>query len=58
MKFDQLRGIFMYNQNLKINLQINLFMKQKQTHREQTYGWQGGKYGEGTDREFGTEMYT
>ena len=38
MKFDQLRGIFMYNQNLKINLQINLFMKQKQTHREQTYG--------------------
>ena len=39
-------------------LQVNLFMKQKQTHREQTYGHQGGKYGEGMVREFGTDMYT
>ena len=40
--------------------QMNLFMKQKQTHRyrEQTCGCQGGRDGEGIDWEFGTDIYT
>ena len=39
---------------------MNLFTKQKQTHRlrEQTYGYQGGRLGGGIDWEFGTDMYT
>ena len=40
---------------------MNLFTKQKQTHRlrEQTYGYQGVEgWGRGIDREFGIDMYT
>ena len=39
---------------------MNLFTKQKQTHRlrERTYGYQGDGCGEGIVREFGTDMYT
>ena len=40
---------------------MNLFTKQKQTHRlrERTYGYGGGKgWGEGIVREFGIDMYT
>ena len=40
---------------------MNLFTKQKQTHRhrKQTYGYQRGKVGgEGIDCEFGIDMYT
>ena len=40
-------------------IQMNLFTKQKQTHRlrERTYGsW--GKVREGIDRELGIDMYT
>ena len=38
-----------YVQNLKNMIQMNLFIKQKQTHRhrEQTYGYQRGKMGRG-----------
>ena len=38
-----------YTQNLKKMIQINLYTKQKQTHRhrKQTYGCQWGKGGEG-----------
>ena len=32
---------------------MNLSMKQKQTHREQTYGCQGGEGRRGVDWEFG-----
>ena len=32
---------------------MNLSVKQKQTHGEQTYGYQGGAAGEGMDWEFG-----
>ena len=41
-------------------IQINLFTKQKQTHRlrEQTYSYQGGRVGGGIVREFGTDVYT
>ena len=41
-------------------IQMNLFTKQKQTHRlrEGTYGYQGGSKGGGIVREFGTDMYT
>ena len=41
-------------------IQINLFTKQKQTHRlrEQTYSYQGEGLGEGIVREFGINMYT
>ena len=41
-------------------VQINLFTKQKQTHRlrEQTYGYQGEACGEGIVREFGVDMHT
>ena len=28
-------------------IQMNLFTKQKQTHREQAYGYQWGRVGEG-----------
>ena len=48
-------------QNLKKMIQTNLFRKQKQTHglREQTYGYWGGRVGEGgKDWEFGIDMYT
>ena len=40
-------------------VQMNLFAKQKQTHRlrEGTYGY-GGKLGGGIVREFGSDMYT
>ena len=39
---------------------MNLFTKQKQTHRlrEQTYGYQGETVGGGIDWEFGIDMYT
>ena len=38
---------------------MNLFTKQKQTHRlrERTYGYQGQGWGEGIVREFGIDMY-
>ena len=38
-----------YMWNLKKMIQMNLFTKQKQTHRlqKQTYGYQSGKGGEG-----------
>ena len=42
-------------------IQMNLFTKQKQTHRlrELTYGHQGGRVGRGgIVREFGIDMYT
>ena len=41
-------------------IQMNLFTKQKQTHRlrEQTYGYQRGRGGGGIVREFGTDIYT
>ena len=38
-------------------IQLNLFMKQKQTHREWTYGCRERRMG-GRDREFGINMYT
>ena len=39
---------------------MNLFTKQKQTHRlrEQTYGYQGEGWRGGIDWEFGTDRYT
>ena len=39
---------------------MNLFTKQKQTHRrrEQTYGCQRGRMGGEIVREFGVDMYT
>ena len=39
---------------------MNLFTKQKQTHRlrEQTHGYQGGRVGKGIDWEFGIDTYT
>ena len=44
--------------NLKRN-DTNELTRQKQTHRlrEQTYGYQGGRMGEGIVREFGFNMY-
>ena len=38
---------------------MHLFTKQKQTHRlrERTYGYQGGRWGEGIVRQFGIDMY-
>ena len=38
---------------------MNLFTKLKQTHRlrEGTYGYQGGRVGEGIVKEFGIDMY-
>ena len=43
-------------------IQMNLFTKQRQTHRlrEQTYGYRGGGegWGEGIVRELGIDMYT
>ena len=40
--------------------QLNIFTKQKQTHRlrENTYGGQGEGEGEGIVGEFGMDMYT
>ena len=45
---------------LKKMTQMNLFTKQKKTHRlrEQTYGHRGGRLGEGIAREFGMHMHT
>ena len=39
---------------------MNLFTKQKQTHRhrKQTYGYQRGKVGGGINQEFGVKIYT
>ena len=39
---------------------MNLFTKQKQTHRlnERTYVYQGGWVGVGIDWDFGIDMYT
>ena len=48
-------------QDLKIMIQMNLFTKQKQTHRlrEGNSGYRGGKGGRGgIVREFGFNMYT
>ena len=41
-------------------IQMNLFTKQKQTHRlrEQTYGYRGKGGGGGIDWELGIDMYT
>ena len=41
-------------------MQLNLFTKQKETHRlrEQTYGFLGEGWGERIVREFGMDMYT
>ena len=49
-------GIFFF---LKM-AQMNLFTKQKQTHRlrERTYGYQGGRVVGGIVREFGIDRYT
>ena len=46
--------------NLKKMIQMNLFTKQKQTHRvrEQTYSYQEGRVRGGIDWEFGIDMYT
>ena len=46
--------------NLKKIVQMNLFTKQKQTHRfrERTYGYREEGWGEGIDWEFGIDMYT
>ena len=38
-------------------IQMNLFTKQKQTHREQIYGYQGKGGGE-INQESGMDMYT
>ena len=48
-----------YTCNLKIMIQMNLFTKQKQTHRlrEWTYGYQGDRWERGVDWEFGVDMY-
>ena len=35
-----------YMWNLKKMIQINLFTKEKQTHRKQIYSYQRGKWGE------------
>ena len=49
-----------YIQNLKKNMQMDLFTKQKQTHRlgEQNYQYEEGKVEGGIDWEFGIDMYT
>ena len=49
-----------YIRNLKKKVQMNLFTKQKQTHRlrKRTYGCWGYGSGEGIVREFGMDMYT
>ena len=49
-----------YLWNQKETIQMNLFTKEKQTHRlgEQTSGCQGKGQEEGIVREFGTEVYT
>ena len=49
-----------YMQNLKKMIQVNLFAKQKQTHRlrEQPYGYQGEGWGRGIVKELGIDMYT
>ena len=49
----------MWNLKKKM-IQMNLFTKQKQTHRlrEPTYGYGGGGWGEGIVREIGIDMYT
>jgi len=41
-------------------IQMNIFTKQKQTHRLRgpAYSNQGGRLGEGIVREFGMDMYT
>ena len=41
-------------------IQMNLFIKQKQTHkhRKQTYGYQRGKVGRGINWEAGISIYT
>ena len=41
-------------------VQMNLFAKQKQSHRcrKQTYGYQGGKGGGGMNCEIGIDIYT
>ena len=41
-------------------IQINLFTKQKETHRlrELTYGYHGGRVAGGIDWEFEIDMYT
>ena len=44
----------------KILIQMNLFTKQKQTHRcrKQIYGYQKGKIRGGINQEFGSNIYT
>ena len=46
--------------NLKIMVQMNLFTKQKQTHRlrERTMVTSGEGWGRGIDTEFGIDTYT
>ena len=39
-------------------VQMNLFAKQKQRHREQTYGHQVGGRGCGMNWEIGTDIHT
>ena len=50
---------YMWNLKKKM-IQMNLFTKQKQTHRlrELTYGYHGGGWGGGIDWEIGIDMYT
>ena len=38
-------------------IQINLFTKEKQTHREQIYGYWGKGWRGGIVRDFGMDMY-
>ena len=48
-----------YMWNLKNMIQMNLFIKQKQTHRlrEWIYIYQGGRMGWGIDQELGIDTY-
>ena len=49
-----------YTWNIKKRIQMNLFTKQKQTHRlrKQTYGYQRGKVGGGINWEVGINIDT
>ena len=51
--------IIAYMWNLEKIVQMNLFTKQKQSHRhrEQTYGYQGEKELGGMSQEIGTDIY-
>ena len=52
--------ILLYAESKKEMIQMNLFTKEKQTHRprEGTYAYQGEGWKEGIVREFGIDKYT